>query len=136
MSLKGFNVRRPLILGCFVSCLLVCVTVCQAENLVSRPVGFVLVQAESNRQSLFSMPVEPFDPAIQELFAGQFKANDTIFMWNSEKQAYDKAVKLGGMWYTDTNAVELSTMTLNLGEGFTVRTKTEKLPIYLCGEVP
>lgn len=114
-----------------------------AENLVSRPVGFVRVSIPSNSTQMFALPLSPFDPAVSNLLSGQLTSGksevdaDRIFKWDAAIQTYEKAVFIDETWWSDFTGGIRSTMTLNPGEGFWVENRQgTNQTILMIGKVP
>lgn len=126
----------------------VCSAAFGAEGYVSEPAGFVRVELASNSSALVSMPFEPFDSSLPNVFSNQLlgasneAAADRILQWDAAAQQYVASFKADGTgdtnrdgrWFT-TNWV-VSTQVLSVGEGFWVENAHGPQDVYLAGAVP
>lgn len=113
-----------------------------AQNVLSRPVGFVRIEVPPQAERLVALPFDPFTNTINAVFEGQMTGSsessrfDRIFKWNNAGQIYVSAHKVDGKWYSDVCPSDESEMTLDAGEGFwLVNHQDLTQTVYLVGQI-
>ena len=122
--------------------LLASLTQSLAQNIVSRPVGFLRIEIPSQEQALLSTPFYAFNNSVNAMFKDQLAGSeqiekaDRIYKWDNRKSTYISAIKIDDAWYSDVDAKKLSGMDILPGEGFFIyNAQTVTQAIYLCGEI-
>ena len=105
-----------------------------ADNIVSRPCGFIWKMLGAKSQTLVSTPFRPFDPSIGAVFSNQLTGStvevnaDKIFKWDAANAQFVQAVKAGGTgnpavdgnWFADFTFQTPSGMTIEPGESVAI----------------
>ena len=130
LFLDGFNSRPPATPGSF-----------------GRPTGFIKQQVAAGSQAVLSLPFEPFDNSVDEIFGQQLtgahveRKADTVSKWDAATQAYVTAFKAtknpdkNGKWYFSGGSTPAD-LTFSPGEAFRVDNRqTTAETLYLAGRV-
>lgn len=108
-----------------------------ADNVISKPVGFIRITTSPNSDILASIPFEPFDPSLRALLAGQLAgatnecSADRIIKWDPHAQQYETAFKadgtgnplLDGFWFQNDVSWVTSSLSLKPGEAFWIENR-------------
>lgn len=121
----------------------------RAENVISRPAGFVQLGLEPEAGTLLAMPLIPFADGLNDLFAGQLDAEEgpvsfVLRKWDPVSANYQEAFmvnssgnpEVDGIWFMNPEEPEPADLTLTLGEGFYLQVQ-DSIPqtITLSGTV-
>ena len=122
----------------------------KADNIVSKPVGFVRIEVPANDSTLCAVPFYAFTPSIQSLFEGQMTGGsnevdgDQIHKWDAVNQQYLTAFKADGtgnplrdgFWFESGSAWIQSDLTFAPGEAFWVENRQDMAQyFYVYGNV-
>ena len=125
-------------------------TMAGADNIVSRPVGFVRIAAPPNKSVLTSIPFYAFKNSIDEVLKGQLTGAtnealaDRVIKWDPQLQEYESAFKAGGTsnplidghWFRNDVDWVTSGLSLNPGEAFWIENRqTMTQSVLLAGFV-
>jgi len=112
-------------------------------NTVSRPVGILNATISESNSVLLSLPFDPFDDGIAQIFDGYLTGgltvndSDQVLKWDAQAQAYETYWQdLLGIWKKDPELLE-TTNTLRPGEGFWIVTQDGNgtQTVYFVGDV-
>lgn len=121
-----------------------------ADNVVSKPVGFVRLTATSNQEILVSIPFDAFDASINAVLKGQLigatnaEGADHVFKWDVSGQQYLSAfladdtgqTNRDGLWFEDDVNWITSTLAFHPGEGFWIESRHPGTQaVYLAGTI-
>ena len=121
-----------------------------ANNIVSRPVGFVRFEIPADGSVVASIPFQPFDPHIASVFECQLVGptnicgNYCVLQWDRLSQEYVSATKnhgsekawLDNTWLEDPDSERPSGMTILPGQAFWIEAHSDQpRNAYLWGEV-
>ena len=142
MKITAFRRRRGRQLA--VPVLLLCATAALAGDapLTSRPVGFVRIAVDGNKQALVCMPFNAFDPSINAVIgtnqltgSSDAETADRVLTFDPVLPGYTTAFKTQGKWY-DLVTLELSDMELTPGTAVWIDNRqgvTQQ--VFLAGEL-
>ena len=112
-------------------------TLAGADNIVSRPVGFVRIATPPNKSVLTSIPFYAFKNSIDEVLKGQLTGAtnealaDHVIKWDPQLQGYESAFKaagttnplIDGQWFRNDVDWVTSSLSLNPGEAFWIENR-------------
>ena len=125
-------------------------TIASADNIVSRPVGFVRIAVPPNKNVLTSIPFYAFKKSIDEVLKGQLTGAtnetlaDRVIKWDPQFQEYESAFKAAGTsnplvdghWFRNDVDWVTSSLSLNPGEAFWIENRqTMTQSVLLAGFV-
>ena len=125
-------------------------TMARADNIVSRPVGFVRVAAPPNKRVLTSIPFYAFKNSLDEVLKGQLTgatneaSADHVIKWDPRLQEYKSAFKaagtsnplVDGRWFWNDVDWVTSGLSLNPGEAFWIENRQAMTQsVLLAGSV-
>ncbi|MFH0908839.1 MAG: hypothetical protein V1929_08760 [bacterium] len=104
--------------ACSVLMAFVLVSSAFAENIVSRPAGFIRFDLSPKSQTLVSMPFDLFNPSLQGILSGQLMPDDRVLTWDASRQVYVGAVKTVDGWVDEAAPMNPSGITLSSDDAF------------------